>query len=91
MRRMDDPLAGKKPDISYPTEWGYRIVCSDGDAVRAHVAVCLEGRAYTLEHSHDSKRGAYTSLRLTVTVVDEADRFEIFGRIAEHDDVKMVI
>lgn len=81
----------KKPDITYPCAWGYKVIGLDEDTVRSAVCACLPDATYTLAVSRASTSGKYISLNLTLTVADEAHRNAVFAALAGHADIKMVI
>ena len=80
-----------KPQIDYPTRWGYRIVGSDEARIRDHVEQCLAGRDHELVLSRRSSGGRYISLHLSLVVRDEADRLDINDRITSHEAVRLVL
>jgi hypothetical protein len=81
----------RTPDIDYPCRWTYRIIGKDEGALRSLVAALLEEREHYLELSNRSRGGRYTSLRLQVTVSDEADRKGLFASLSSHSAVKIVL
>ena len=80
-----------RPDIDYPGPWIYKIIGADEEALRRLVASLLGERPHTLTLSGRSAGGKYTSLRLEVTVDDEADRLALFEALSVHPAVKVVL
>ncbi len=84
-------LDGKKPQINYPCDWGYKVIGLDEGAVRGAVQDCLPDDGFSLVVSRASAGGKYVSLNLTLTVNNEEHRDTIFAALTGHPDVKMVI
>jgi hypothetical protein len=82
---------GQRPDIEYPCQWGYRIIGEREDAIRDAVATIVGETEHMLERSNTSRTGRYCSLRLVLTVRDEAQRNAIFQALNEHDAVRLVL
>jgi len=88
-----------KPLIEYPCEWGYKVIGTNEEAVRAAVQKSLDtcltsnsgDREFSLGLSKESKGGKYLSLGLTITVLDEGERDGIFQTLKDHPDVLMVM
>jgi putative lipoic acid-binding regulatory protein len=77
-------FGGRRPEISYPCFWTYRVICTDEPALRSAVASIVGAAEHTLERIGDSASGRYHRLELVVSVRDEAHRNEIFvalGRV----------
>ncbi len=89
----------EKPQITYPCQWGFKLIGTDEDTVRQAVKSCLEEcltidtgqREYEIGFSRTSGKGNYVSLTLNLEVQDEAERNHLYQTLAEHADVKMVI
>ena len=81
----------KRPKITYPCKWGYRIIGEDGEALKAAVTDILGERKYDLSFSNISRKGKYISLELTTVVETEEVRNRIFGALQAHPAVKVVI
>jgi putative lipoic acid-binding regulatory protein len=88
---MTDPLCKTKPDIDYPCAWAYRVIGADEQRLRALFAELLGAREHTVRLSHRSARGRFTSLRLELTVTDEADRLRLYEALAAHPAVRVVL
>jgi putative lipoic acid-binding regulatory protein len=89
----------EKPVIDYPTDWGYKIIGTDEEALRAAVQQCLDDslvpetgdREFELGFSRQSRGGKYLSLSLNLSVVSEDERDGIFRALKSHPDVLMVM
>lgn len=83
--------AKKGPEITYPTRWGYRIVGSSEDEIRAHIRELLADVEHELTLGRRSSGGKYLSLHLSLVVQDEVQRLAIFESLAQHDTVRFVV
>ncbi|MBE0567526.1 MAG: DUF493 domain-containing protein [Krumholzibacteria bacterium] len=89
----------QRPEITYPTEWSFKVIGTDEEDLRRAVtitlAVCLDRdsgeRPYELALSRTSGRGNYVSLGLTLTVLSEAERDAVFTGLADCPEIRMVI
>ena len=81
----------QKPEIHYPAEWGYRIVCTSEEEVRAHLQEILADVEHELVAGNESSSGKYVTLQLSLVVEDEAHRLRIYEHLGGHDAVRFVI
>jgi putative lipoic acid-binding regulatory protein len=81
----------QKAEIQYPAEWGYRIVCTSEEAVRAHLREVLGEIEHELVEGNASSGGTYKSLHLTLIVEDEQHRLHIYEKLSGHDAIRFVI
>jgi len=79
------------PQIDYPTSWGYRIVGTSEEAIRAHVRALLAGVEHELVLGRQRRGGRYVSLHLSLVVRDESQRLAIYQQLASHDAVRLVV
>lgn len=86
----DDPCK-TKPDIDYPCPWVYKVIGVDEQQLRALIAELLGERVHDVSLSHRSAKGKYTSLRLDLTVTDEADRLRLFAALSGNQAVRVVL
>jgi putative lipoic acid-binding regulatory protein len=94
MQKNDDKgyqLMSRKPDISYPCIWEYRVIGTDERAMRAVIAEACAPQRPDITVSNRSATGKYCSLNARLTVASEELRNRIFSRIQQCPDVKMVI
>ncbi len=85
------PGAGDRPEITYPCEWGYRIIGTSEEEIRRVVREVVGEAEHTLAVSNESSGGKYVSLHLALTVTDEAHRLDVYRRIREAECVKIVL
>ncbi len=81
----------KRPKITYPCQWGYRIIGTDGEAMKCAVENVLKDREYSLSFSNISSAGTYISLELTVFVETEDIRNRIYTALSTHPAMTRVI
>jgi putative lipoic acid-binding regulatory protein len=79
-----------RPDIDYPCAWDYRLIGRSEEILRA-AAAQIAPPDHQIEAGQQSKQGSYCSLSLTVTVLDEGQRLEIFHALKAHVDVLFVL
>lgn len=78
-------------EIKYPCEWCYTVIGSDEALLRSAVSEVFCGKPHTLEFSKKSKGGKYISLTAVTNTINEEERLKIFGLLAKHPAVKMVL
>ncbi len=81
----------RKPDISYPCLWEYKVIGSDEQKLRAVIHAACSPAVPTISLSNVSKKGTYFSLNAELQVEDEEMRVRIFNRLNNSPDVKIVI
>lgn len=84
-------LENKKPEISYPTKWEYKIIGSGIDEMIKAVEEATIGFEYDLSASNISRKGKYFSLNVSVIVPSEVIRDLIFQKLVSHQAIKFVI
>ena len=74
-------LNNKKPKINYPTHWEYKVIFDASDEAEAKVKDIVKDREFKLVFSKISKDKKYASYDLTVLVLSEEERLEIFSAL----------
>lgn len=74
-------LNNKKPKIDYPTHWEYKVIFNASDEAEAKVKDIVKDREFKLVFSKFSKDKKYASYDLTVLVLSEEERLEIFSAL----------
>jgi len=85
------PFCHRKPDISYPCLWEYKVIGEDQQILTEIILEACAPADPEIKLSKISSGGRYYSLNATLTVKDEEMRLSIFNRIQKHPAVKMVI
>lgn len=84
----------EKPEINYPTDWGFKIIGRDKDALEKCIKdiMQIEGnKKHLCSMGNQSKTGKFTTFNATCSVESEEERNRIFKYFKDHDDVEMVI
>lgn len=81
----------KKPKITYPRSWAFKVIGTDPDAVRAAIHQVLADRSYECEPSNRSRTGKYHSVSLLTKVASEEDRDRLFFALRDHAAVSAVL
>ena len=74
-------LNNKKPKIDYPTHWEYKVIFDASNEAEAKVKDIVKDREFKLVFSKFSKDKKYASYDLTVLVLSEEERLEIFSAL----------
>lgn len=88
---IQDSFCQRKPDISYPCSWEYKVIGENQETLREAIMVACAPAAPEICVSNVSSSGKYSSLNATLVVENEEMRLTIFCQIQEHPSVKMVI
>jgi putative lipoic acid-binding regulatory protein len=86
-----DDKTQEKPHIDYPTQWGFKIIGRDPDALHSAIKEVMGDKEHLCHPGHRSRRGTFHTYNATCTVESEAERNRLFKAFADHDDIEMVI
>lgn len=81
----------KKVQITYPCEWGYKIIGLDRAKMLLAVDTIIKSDSMLISESRTSKNGKYISLDIKVMVQNESERNNYFKMLAEHSEIRMVL
>jgi putative lipoic acid-binding regulatory protein len=84
------PLEGR-PEVHYPCEWTYRIVCTDEAELRLFVAELVGPAPHRLTSLGTSSGGRYRRVELVLAVRDEAHRNTVFAALSRSSSVRFVL
>ena len=90
MEILDDKCK-TKPDISYPLQWGFKIIGRDKDKLLACIKEIMQDKKHHCNMGNISRTGKFHSYNTSCSVESEEERNKIFKYFEEHPDVKMVI
>lgn len=79
----------QKPDIIYPCKWEYRIIGKNEEKLRALVFEVMP-REYEIQLGKHSAKGHFVSIYVSLEVQSEGERNDIFARLQQSEEVKMV-
>ncbi len=80
-----------KPEINYPTEWGFKLIGRDKDALLACIKESMGDKKHQCSLGNRSKTGKFHSYNAKCSVDSEEERNKIFKYFEEHKAVEMVI
>ncbi|RKV49911.1 HP0495 family protein [Helicobacter pylori] len=81
------PSDSKKPTIIYPCLWDYRVIMTTNDTSMLKELLETYQRPFKLEFKNTSKNARFYSFNISMEVLDEAERNEIFQKISQLDKV----
>ncbi len=85
------PACKRKPDLTYPCPWVYKVVGADPDALRQAIAAVVGPRPHAVTPSRTSANGKYHSLNLALEVRDEAERLALYDGLRRQPAVRIVM
>ena len=80
----------RKPDITYPCKWEFRLIGRDSNKICLAVSELIE-QQHQLLPSNSSKGGKYHSLCLDLMVESEEIRNRCYQELKNHPDIIIVI
>ena len=86
-----DDKTQDKPEIVYPTEWGFKIIGRDKEALHKIIKETMGSKEHECIYGNASKGGKFHSYNAKCVVDTQEDRDRIFKALQEHDDIDMVI
>ncbi|WRD00611.1 DUF493 family protein [Helicobacter pylori] len=81
------PSDSKKPTIIYPCLWDYRVIMTTKDTSALKELLETYQRPFKLEFKNTSKNAKFYSFNVSMEVLDESERNEIFQKISQLDVV----
>ncbi|WP_001138776.1 HP0495 family protein [Helicobacter pylori] len=81
------PSDSKKPTIIYPCLWDYRVIMTTKDTSMLKKLLETYQRPFKLELKNTSKNAKFYSFNVSMEVLNEAERNEIFQKISQLDGV----
>jgi len=86
-----DDKTQEKPQIDYPTQWGFKLIGRDKDALLAAIKEVMGDREHLCHLGNSSKTGKFHTYNTSCEVEHQEDRDALFKAFSDHDDVEMVI
>ncbi len=77
------PSDSEKPTIIYPCVWDYRVIMTTKDTSVLKELLETYQRPFKLELKNTSKSAKFYSFNVSMEVLDEAERNEIFQKISQ--------
>ncbi|MFP6166564.1 DUF493 family protein [Helicobacter pylori] len=81
------PSDSEKPTIIYPCVWDYRVIMTTNDTSALKKLLETYQRPFKLEFKNTSKNAKFYSFNVSMEVLNEAERNEIFQKISQLDGV----
>ncbi|OOQ09952.1 hypothetical protein BB444_04715 [Helicobacter pylori] len=81
------PSDSEKPTIIYPCLWDYRVIMTTNNTSMLKELLETYQRPFKLEFKNTSKNAKFYSFNVSMEVLNEAERNEIFQRISQLDAV----
>ncbi|WRF76173.1 DUF493 family protein [Helicobacter pylori] len=81
------PSDSEKPTIIYPCVWDYRVIMTTKDTSMLKELLETYQRPFKLEFKNTSKNAKFYSFNVSMEVLNEAERNEIFQKISQLDGV----
>ena len=86
-----DESCKTRPDIDYPTNWGFKIIGRDKDNLLKCIKEAMGEKEHQCSLGNKSKTGKFHSYNASCTVETEEERNKIFKYFEDHNDVDMVM
>ncbi|WRG41782.1 DUF493 family protein [Helicobacter pylori] len=77
------PSDSGKPTIIYPCVWDYRVIMTTKDTSTLKELLETYQRPFKLEFKNTSKNAKFYSFNVSMEVLNEAERNEIFQKISQ--------
>ncbi|MCQ2686669.1 DUF493 family protein [Helicobacter pylori] len=77
------PSDSERPTIIYPCLWDYRVIMTTKDTSALQGLLETYQRPFKLEFKNTSKNAKFYSFNVSMEVLDEAERNEIFQKISQ--------
>ncbi|NOR56044.1 MAG: DUF493 family protein [Sulfurovum sp.] len=93
-RLILDAATKTRPDIEYPTKWGFKLIGRNKEALEKCIKDIMKEvgeKEHICTLGNKSRTGKFHSYNASCTVDTEEERNKIFKYFEDHDDVDMVI
>ena len=90
MKILDDQMP-ERPEINYPTSWGFKLIGRDKEALLACIKEAMGEKEHLCSLGNASRTGKFHSYNASCTVDTKEERNRIFKYCQDHDAVDMVI
>ena len=86
-----DKNTQEKPQIEYPTNWGFKIIGRDEEKLKACIKEVMGKKEHLCSLGNRSRTGKFTTYNASCVVETQEERDRLFKCFQDHDDVEMVI
>ena len=87
---MPEPIPPKRPEITYPCIWSYKIIGENREFLKEAILVACAPHPVDITYSRSSSGGKYHSVEARLVVENEAARLAIFDALKTHPAVKIL-
>lgn len=88
---MASESKARRPVLSYPLEWEYRVIGADEVAVRAAIARIMGARVHAVAESIKSRAGRWVSVHVELVVHTEEERDRLHAELVADPAVRLVM
>ncbi|MCA9733675.1 MAG: DUF493 domain-containing protein [Deferribacteres bacterium] len=78
-------------EIEYPCLWKFKLIGKHAEALRDAVEIVINKENFLLSRSNKSSRGNYTSFDLSVQVMDEEHRQDVYNRLKNISEIAIIL
>jgi putative lipoic acid-binding regulatory protein len=86
-----DDKTEEKPQIEYPTGWGFKIIGRSKEDLYNCIKEVLGHKEHLCSYGNVSREGKFHSYNASCVVESKEERDEIFKAFQDHPSVKIVI
>ena len=86
-----DKNTQEKPEINYPTKWGFKVIGKDKDKIEQAIKEVMGDKEHSLKFSNSSKKGTFHSYNTECVVESQEERDKLYKAFGEHNDVDYVL
>ena len=86
-----DDKTQERPQIEYPTNWGFKLIGRDKEALLACIKEAMGEKEHLCSLGNTSKTGKFTTYNASCEVDTEEERNRIFKYFEDCDVVEMVM
>lgn len=84
-------INGKKPEISYPCFWEYKLIINSSQKLENIIKETLKDKEYKISKSNKSKNNSYESYNVNIFVLSEDERLGLFESFKQNKQIKFVL
>ncbi len=88
---METSKENKEPELSYPREWGFKVIGKEKEKLIKAIENVLGHKEYSCSEGNTSRTGKFCSHNAKCNVESKEERDRLFKAFQDHDDVDMVL
>jgi putative lipoic acid-binding regulatory protein len=82
-----DKNTKEKPEINYPTKWGFKVMGKDKAKIEAAVKEVMGDKSHKCHFSKTSKNGKFSSYNAECIVESQEERDALYKAFGDHCDI----